>query len=365
MSGDEAGKARAAALHAAFLAGLAAEARAGVRVAEARRDAPQVDPWTFITREQLARDTAALLAAIPADVDAVIAIARSGFLPGGDVATRRHIPLAGVSRAEGVVPVGHGLRLDGREAATPRHVLVIDDTAASGWAMAEHVPIVRAAFPDARITRAVVYCHPDARGAVDLYAATYPGVHYLEWNWANAGHAERCGFDFDGILVPNGAESPLYLPRRSPVKLIATGRPESARAVTEAWLSRWGVRCDRLEMRPESVPDDDESIARWKAGVYKASDCVLFAESEPTQAEIIAEASGRAVLCPALGRVIPAKPVEAPRLSVAEHRRRMVLVNACPDRGCKRGCQKTECRRHRRDVYLSECIACVGAGLDA
>jgi hypothetical protein len=273
-----------------------------------------------------------------------------------------------VSRAEGVAAIGHGLRLDDREARAPKHVLLIDDTAATGWAMDHHAPLVRAAFPDARITRAVVYCHPSAIRSVDLYHASYAGAHYLEWNWANAGHAERCAFDFDGILVPNGADTPLYVPRRFPVKLIATGRPESARAASEAWLRRWGVRWDRLEMRPESIADDDESIARWKAGVYSSSSCTLFAESEGRQAEIIAELSGKAVLCPAMGRVIPAKAQLEPsatRIPLAEYRRREKLVNACPDRGCKKGCQKTECKRHGRDVYLSECIACVAKDLGA
>jgi hypothetical protein len=43
----------------------------------------------------------------------------------------------------------------------------------------------------------------------------------------------------------------------------------------------------------------------------------------------------------------------------------VALVNACPHRGCRRSCQKTRCERDGRDVYLSDCIACVEARPEA
>jgi hypothetical protein len=105
--------------------------------------------------------------------------------------------------------------------------------------------------------------------------------------------------------------TPLYLPLRLPVPLVVTARPESTRAITEDWLRRHGVRWDLLVMRDwEEVPGEDRvgRIARWKAGHYARGKCGYFAESEPRQAEIIHELTGRPVICPALGKVLGAKP---------------------------------------------------------
>jgi orotate phosphoribosyltransferase len=292
-----------------------------------RPTAPILDPDTFVTTERLVRDTRALLESLPPDLDAVVAVARSGLLPGGLVAYHRHLTLWCVSRQSGVTMPGYGVRLDGRAPASPRHVLLIDDTVAYGRELAACTPLVRAAFPGARLTRAAVYAHPRALHLVDRCAFSLDGSHYLEWNWCNAGHGEACAYDFDGILCREcradeaddgpryrrflATAEPLYLPRRTPIPLVATGRHERYRAETLAWLDRHGVRVGRLEMRPWGWGPGDDWQARvgtWKAALYRRSGCRLFAESEPRQAAIIAQVSGMPVLCPAAGRIFPGVP---------------------------------------------------------
>lgn len=182
---------------------------------------------------------------------------------------------------------------------------------------------------------AVVYAHPTGRSAVDFTVAVLPGQHFLEWNWPNTGHAEQMAFDFDGILCEDipiedcdgGSRyeralenaKPLHLPRRKPIPLIVTARHERFRSVTEAWLDRHGVRAQRLIMRDWSYANgqhDSSAIARWKAEHYKRSGLSLFAESDPTQARLIAELAKKPVLCPAAGRVIRPVPRDAkPRVS--------------------------------------------------
>jgi hypothetical protein len=211
-------------------------------------------------------------------------------------------------------------------------VLLVDDTTATGKEMAACVPLVREAYPEARITRAVVYASPGALGGVDLCHATYPGAHYLEWNWCNAGHGTGCVYDFDGILCeecPPGDDDdgpryaaflrdarPLYLPRRTPIHTIVTGRHARYEAETRAWLARWGVEVRHLVMRDWDVDPGvpwHEQHGRHKARHFERSGLGLFAESCPLQAEVIARETGKAVLCPAAGRVFPerAKAVEA------------------------------------------------------
>ena len=338
---------------------------------------PVIDEWEFVTVERLCRDTRSLIAALPPDIDLVAAISRSGLLPGSLAAFHLHLPLWTVSRQTGVLDPGHGGRMDGRESPPPRHVLLIDDTAARGSEMHHCGAIARAKWPDARITRAVVYAHPQAHGAADLFHASYPGLHYLEWNWSNAGHSVGCGYDWDGILSPDfapeqcrdmdayrsamAAMPPLFLPRRAPIHTIVTGRPESCRDVSTEWLARWGVKVERLVMWPGSPHPAAGDVAPWKAKHYAESDLTLFAESDPEQAAIISEITGKAVLCPAAGRVFPPRPKAAStgRVPLAENLRLHALVNACPERGCREGCQKTRCNRDDRPVYLSDCVACV------
>lgn len=285
---------------------------------------PSLDPWTFVTTERLAKDAAALVARVPSSVDWVAAVPRSGLAPGAILAGLLHVPLVSTSRARGTVHVGSGVRLESTQGvpAAPKHVLIVDDTAARGGEMAAAVARMRAEYPGAELTRCVVYCHPQARHAVDLCSYLYPGLHYLEWNWPNAGHGALCGYDFDGILcTEDGRADPLYLPRRAPVPLIVTGRHESARALTLDWLARWGVRVDQLVMRDFDAPDhfDAGRIAAFKAERYAASACVLFAESDPWQAERIRDLTGRPVLCPAAGRVFPPRePLALPATRVGE-----------------------------------------------
>ncbi len=285
---------------------------------------PPLDPWSYVTSADLAADTIALAAYLPPGLDTVVAVARSGLPPGALLAALLHLPLRTVSRAWGMEDPGHGFRLNGHSHPEPRSVLVIDDTAANGWEMPEVIEIVRKAMPGARILRAVVYCHPKAIERVDLCGRVYAGQHYLEWNWANAGHGTECGFDFDGIFCqecpPEANDDgpryarflrearPFHLPRRTPVKLIATARHEKYREATEEWLRRHGIRWESLRMRDWEYDHSRpwiEAVARWKSDRILEAGVPMYAESEPDQARLIHGWTGIAVLCPPLGRVLP------------------------------------------------------------
>ncbi len=278
---------------------------------------------TFIRTDRLCRDSAELACRL-ADVDAIVAVARSGLLPASIVAVNLQRPLWCVSQASGVSFVGHGSRLRG-DRTLPRSVVVIDDTAYHGTAMRDAVEKVRKYFPKSKVKTAVVYAHPKGRPAVDHCYAIYGGPHYLEWNFFNGPFDGRAAYDLDGIIChdPSTDEDddgpryalflrtarPLYLPRRSPVAAIVTARPESARAATVDWLARHGVRFERLVMRGFSRPAASDwlnMIADFKAREFAALGCELFVESCPALAKEIARRAGRPVLCPALGRVVRA-----------------------------------------------------------
>lgn len=272
--------------------------------------APTIDMWRIITLEDLARDTVSLCYELPPDIDLVVAVSRSGLLPGGVVAGMLHLPLWTVTARTDLVYPGHGYRMIGAGRGEPSHVLLIDDTAANGVEMRGCPEKVRAKWPGARITRCVVYCHPRVQREVDICYAIYPGMHYLLWNWQNAGHGELAGFDFDGVLChdPPHGDRPLFLPRRSPIPLIISGRHESSRGYCEEWLARHRVRYGQMVLRDwdfDREADESTQIGTWKGDILKGTNLNLFAESDPYQSEIINRISGKAVLCPALGRVLP------------------------------------------------------------
>ena len=278
--------------------------------------------YSYLTTAQLAADSVRLCTMLPPTIDAIVGVSRSGLLPASIVATHLHLPMYSVSPSKGVLHLGTGLRIEGNDPdRRPEHIVVIDDTVSRGGAMRRVLPIVERAFADCTIATACVYVHPMGVRIPDYHVEVLPGAHYLEWNWANAIHAEYCGFDFDGILCRDCTHdenddgpryrqflrtaTPLFLPRRASIPLIVTARHERYRAETVAWLSRHRVTCQNLVMRTFDVDPGQwvEEIADFKAREYIASVCQLFAESEPEQAVRIANRSGRPVLCPAAGQV--------------------------------------------------------------
>ena len=233
-------------------------------------------------------------------------------MPGGLIATHLHLPIVAVSSRGGLVWLGHGYRLENQAPNDPRHVLIVDDSAAHGFEMQASAKIIQDAYPQARVTRAAVYAHPMGTRNLDICFAIYPGSHYLSWNWINAGHGERIGLDFDGILTEEWYEGrddrtakPLYLPRRRTVPLIVTARIEARRADSEAWLATYRIQFDRLIMRDFEPANWNEDIGQWKGEIYRDSFCNFFAESDAEQAVIINQVSRKPVICPNLGRVLP------------------------------------------------------------
>lgn len=316
-----------------------------VRTTVARPKLPpgtqQVQVNDYISAARLAADTITFLPRIPLDVEAVIGVARSGVVPASLIATSLHLPLYFVSQSTGLVDPGHGGRLLGMDHKFTdfRKVLLIDDTAASGREMERCRKIVLAESPTVNILTAAIYVSLRAAELLNLYYAVLPGMHYLEWNWANAFHAMSCGFDFDGILCEDCPRSsdddgekyleflctarPLITPRRKPIPLIVTARHVKYEAETREWLRRHRIRVNVLVMRDWDHPTDPvervHKIALWKADTARRYGVRMFAESEPVQAQLIARRLNRPVLCPALGRVIEPRSTQPQRQKKCIH----------------------------------------------
>lgn len=280
---------------------------------EVEPEAPSRLEW--ISTAQLVADTIVLAGKLPANVIGVAGIPRSGMLPAAIIATQLHLPLWQITEEGQLVRLGHGSR--GRAlgfAGTGGPIAVIDDTVYGGAAMRK----VRAAVNGLSAVFCAVYVRPEAKSAVDLFGRLLSSPHLLEWNIANNGpfagfaadrsYGSGIACDFDGIFChdeesggPIGSQ--YMVPRTHSCRLIVTGRRERDRAVTESWLRANRAKWERLEMLPDDADGSLEGIAEHKAKHYAASGCGFFLESEPAQAELIAKAARKPVICPRAGKV--------------------------------------------------------------
>ena len=281
-------------------------------------------PWLkYITTENLMRDTRRLLAKLPDNISGVVGLARSGMLPACVIAAMLHLPLFDLSRQYGVRALGCGTRLSTRSGGSYESgpLLVVDDSVNTGEQMYKARRIMAEAFPNQSVLYAAIYPRPETAKCVDLFAHGAPSPHLFEWNLFNCNLTQNIAFDLDGVICEdwrgNEEDEASYLqfirqaqllrpPRRSAAPLIVTARLEKYRDLTQAWLERHGVWVRRLVMGPwKSLA---ERRRKYDAGAFKGeeyaqSDCWLFVESDPRQAEAIFQHSGKPVLCITTGRI--------------------------------------------------------------
>lgn len=289
----------------------------------------QIGPARFVTLSQLHQDTLKLVGRIPADVDTIIGVARSGLAVATMVSMLLHKPLMVFQHTnKKLVAAGNGWRLGGSSHIEPhkQKVAVIDDTCMTGNSTRDARRFISQFYPEA--VYCAVYVNPLAKVKPDIWVRDLAWPHLLEWNVFNSILSPNMALDFDGILCddcPPGWDDdgrkylefietaqPKYLPRKVPVGLIVTARIEKYRKATEDWLKRHGVQYRQLIMHPATdlATRRRDDIAMYKAQHFKAWSKVyrpnppplLFFESEDGQAKRIHEISKLMTVCPASGQ---------------------------------------------------------------
>jgi hypoxanthine phosphoribosyltransferase len=273
----------------------------------------------FISYDEAERLVVSLLSRVSLWApDAVVAIVRGGIVPATMSSCMLALPLfmIGWDRGTGVA------RWIGAAPADASRILLVDDACSTGATMASvratllasgyacatltvlHDPETTSYIPDFSHPMAELFRFPWERGEATLAAraqrlAGRPNEAAIERPFV--------GLDLDGVFLPEipradyGADLAATLSRRhalepfavlppfSPERaVVITGRPESDRALTEAWLARWGFHALKLACRPNAVPADPPSVARYKAMTATRWGCTHFIESEPEQAIRIA-----------------------------------------------------------------------------
>jgi len=272
----------------------------------------------FLGYDQTERMIAALLdRAAQWQADSVVGIARGGLVPATMAAGILALPLAmvGFERATGA---------SGWIGAAPAggRILLVDDGCSTGTTMT----LVREMLlreGRACLTLAVVH-DPEVTAYVPDLSHPMRALWRFPWERGEAtptGRASRAGgagpdrttelpfygLDLDGVFLPDVPEAvyaasiaeaverrhalepfpalPFFSPERA---VVITGRPDSDRARTAAWLARWGHGEMPLECRPADMPHDADRIARYKAETATRWGCTHFVESDAEQALRIA-----------------------------------------------------------------------------
>jgi uncharacterized HAD superfamily protein/hypoxanthine phosphoribosyltransferase len=253
---------------------------------------------------------------VPADVDLIVGIPRSGLLPANLLALQLNKPLLDLE----AFLAGHRPAVGRTVAATmqnldnPRRILIVDDSIASGASMRIVRARVADAMPDKLVTYAAIYGTKPAHEDTDIVFETVPSPRIFQWNLMRHKRLADACFDIDGILChdpsheenDDGDKYERFLLTARPllragvsIKHLVTSRLEKYRPQTERWLAENGVQYEKLWML--DLPSAAErrrqgAHASFKASVYVETGAGLFVESEDQQAQEIAELSGKPVL---------------------------------------------------------------------
>ncbi|KKC27758.1 phosphoribosyltransferase family protein [Sphingomonas sp. SRS2] len=255
---------------------------------------------------------------LPADVDLIVGIPRSGMLAANMMATHLNLPFVDLeSYLAGLRPfvgrtVRDTMRVDGSE--TPGRVLVVDDSILSGTSMAEVRSRIEAERPGADVTYCAVYAVQEEHPEIDVWLELVQHPRIFQWNLMRHNRLADSCFDIDGVLCHDPADEdnddgeryqqfllnarPLLQPGVR-IKHLVTSRLEKYRAETEKWLRTHAVDYENLWMLDGVTAEERRRLklhAIHKAKVYRRTNACLFVESDDRQAVEIAELSGRPVL---------------------------------------------------------------------
>lgn len=276
-------------------------------------------PLMFRSYAKLAQDVRKWSMQLPQDIVAVAGSGRSGMLVASVLGLERNVHTLSTDELEqGCRPWEDEKRRGCPAKANGGVVLVVDDTICSGEHMKQEKAVIGDSICEYEVKYAAVYAMQQSIDKVDYYFLNVGDTdHLFEWNWHHHWFLKDCLLDMDGVLCedwPYTSEEGLleekYIRHFSTVRplmkpsfeigAIVTGRLEKYRPQTVKWLEENGIRYKNLIMNPAANPSErllNGGPARWKADVYKRHrDAILFVESCPHQAAIIAGSTHRPVL---------------------------------------------------------------------
>jgi uncharacterized HAD superfamily protein/hypoxanthine phosphoribosyltransferase len=308
-------------------------------------DEPEAGRLNFRSVAQLSDQLLRWSHRLPADIEVVVGIPRSGILAASMLALYLNVPLSdvgglldgrcftsGTGRRKRYAE-DPGAASPGGFLSTPRTVLVVDDSLLSGRSMREVRERIEAAQLPHRVLYAAVYVLPGRTGDVDHYCEALNGPRAFEWNILHGELVRQFCISLDGVLCrrPSAAEAEdedafraslrdarPYLVPTVEVGWVVSERPERYRLETETWLAAHGVDYRKLVMDDHGPgPPRRGAASAFKADVYRSTDATLFVDGSIREAVEIASLTGRHVLCAEAMRLV--LPGTAPLLRPAAY----------------------------------------------
>lgn len=196
-----------------------------------------------------------------------------------------------------------------RSLAPDRTVLIIDDTVGSGRAIRELKAEIAAREITGNLVFAAIWSpvmnHPD----VDVVLERFEKAICFPWNIMHHAILNDACVDIDGVLCASRQAHEHFDPKSyvrflenaAPIHgtsrkigWLVSSRPEKYRAVTEHWLAKNGIEYGRLIM---ATPEDVLDLNAFKARIYRETGAKIFIKGENENAALVAQLSGRPVVC--------------------------------------------------------------------
>jgi uncharacterized HAD superfamily protein/adenine/guanine phosphoribosyltransferase-like PRPP-binding protein len=273
----------------------------------------------YVSFSQLSTAIRSQLYLIPGDVDLIVGIPRSGMVPAYQIGLLLNRLVCDIDNfiLDGAVSHGHtrklGIPLNSLREA--RHILLVDDSIASGSSMQKALARIQESGYAGRISTCAAIVAPSQKSSVNVSFITLPLPRLFEWNAFHHACVESACFDLDGVLCvdptshdnDDGPRYEKFLANAQPlfrptvrIGHIVSARLEKYRSLTEGWLAANNISYGQLHL--VDLPSRAERIRQGahcshKIRVYRETGASMFYESDPGQSAEIATGSGKPVLC--------------------------------------------------------------------
>lgn len=269
------------------------------------------------------------------DVDIVVGIPRSGMIPASIIATLINKRLASLDEicqgrtfSRGDSRITESDNID-TNVNVGQVILVVDDSVASGKSMEAARKKLFTVSVSNRLIFLAIYGSILKSDPADIVLERVSHPRAFEWNLMHHPILKDACVDIDGVLCrdPSATENDdaeNYLefletvtPRLNVTQYIGhlvTNRLEKYRAETEVWLAKCNIRYGELHMLNLPSAKKRRELGDYhshKASIYVKTGSKIFIESDVRQAELIANAAGKSVICTADSKMY--QPMVSPR----------------------------------------------------
>jgi len=283
---------------------------------------------------------------VPADIEIIVGIPRSGMLAATLIALHNNAPLTDLDGYLNGRILSVGARrqdISGNVTAILNgRALIVDDSLLTGSAIAKAKAQVKnhAVVRPHNCIYCVVYGNRAAKELVDICMEPIAGDRIFEWNVMHSYLLRKCCVDIDGVLCLDPREdenddgtayktfianTPILRRTSVPIGHLVTSRLEKYREQTVVWLRNNNIDYGQLHML--DLPSKaarlsmKDSHSHFKAQMYASTDSALFIESNRSQAAKIALSANKPVLSvdtqemiyPSMKRLVMQKSSQLPR----------------------------------------------------